>query len=42
MKGWGGLGCSGTCRGGVGGSYKVGSWVRWVIQRWDGMGHAKY
>ena len=40
MWGWGGyvgVGWGGSCRVGSGGSSRGG--VRWVIQRWDGVGH---
>ena len=48
MLGLGGVGMGWVCRcgvewvmqGGSGGSSSGG--VRWVIQRWDGVGHEKY
>ena len=48
--GWGGVGMGWVCRCGVGwgGSCRMGSGassrggVRWVIQRWNGVGHEKY
>ena len=41
--GWGGyvgVGWGGSCRVGSGGSSRGGA--KWVIQRWDGVGHEKY
>ena len=44
MLGWGGVGMGvgwgGSCGVGSGGSSRGG--IRWVIQRWDGVGHEKY